>query len=65
VGDHTDMSVSANYFAGGGLQNAEVKWNVTSRPANYTPPNRDDFSFGKWIPWWTNESDEGETNEEH
>jgi uncharacterized protein YfaS (alpha-2-macroglobulin family) len=64
VGDHSDMSVSANYFAGGGLQNAEVKWNVTSRPANYTPPNRDDYTFGKWIPWWTGESDEGETNED-
>lgn len=64
VGDHSDMSVSANYFAGGGLQNAEVKWNVTSRPTNYTPPNRDDYTFGKWIPWWTGESDEGETNEE-
>ena len=65
VGDHSDISVSANYFAGGGLQNAEVKWNVSSRPANYTPPNRDDYTFGTWIPWWTGESDEGETNEEH
>jgi uncharacterized protein YfaS (alpha-2-macroglobulin family) len=64
VGDHANMSVSANYFAGGGLQNAEVKWNVTSRPTNYTPPNRDDYTFGKWFPWWTVESEDGETNEE-
>ena len=64
VGGHANMSVSANYFAGGGLQNAEVKWNVTSRPTNYTPPNRDDYTFGKWIPWWTGEREDGETNED-
>jgi hypothetical protein len=21
-------------------------------PARFTPPNRDDFTFGKWVPWW-------------
>ena len=21
-------------------------------PTNYTPPNRDDFTFGTWVPWW-------------
>ncbi len=30
VGDYAKVSVAANYFAGGGLQNAEVKWNVSN-----------------------------------
>lgn len=46
------VSINANYYAGGGLANAEVNWNVTATPTNYTPPTRDDFTFGKWIPWW-------------
>ena len=52
VGDHADASVTANYYAGGGLANAEVTWRVTSTPGTFTPPNRGDFTFGKWIPWW-------------
>jgi uncharacterized protein YfaS (alpha-2-macroglobulin family) len=47
-----DVSVSANYFSGGGLGNTEVKWSVRATPMNYSPPNRGDFTFGKWIPWW-------------
>ncbi len=46
------VSVEAKYFAGGGLANAETNWTVTSTPTNYTPPNRGDFTFGKWFPWW-------------
>jgi len=64
VGDHADVSVAANYFAGGGLQNAEVKWEVRSRPTNFTPPNRDDYTFGKWTPWWGNFSDRSDDNNE-
>src|SRR5712692_4303322 len=64
VGDHAEVSVAANYFAGGGLQNTEVKWQVRSEPTNFTPPNRDDYTFGKWIPWWTTERDYEGPNEE-
>ena len=46
------VSVNASYYAGGGLANADANWTVTSTPTNYTPPNRSDFTFGKWIPWW-------------
>ena len=63
VGDHANVSVAANYFAGGGLQNAEVRWQVRSTPTNFTPPNRDDYTFGKWIPWW--ESDSSDSNQNH
>ncbi|HYG82790.1 MAG TPA: DUF6049 family protein, partial [Pyrinomonadaceae bacterium] len=47
-----ETTVSASYYAGGGLPNAEVSWSVTSQPTVYTPPNRQDFTFGEWVPWW-------------
>ncbi|HEX6124590.1 MAG TPA: alpha-2-macroglobulin family protein [Pyrinomonadaceae bacterium] len=52
VGGRADLSVEAKYYAGGGLANAETNWTVTATPTNYTPPNRDDFTFGTWVPWW-------------
>src|SRR5262249_3254960 len=52
VGGHADLTATANYYAGGPLPNAEVEWLVSSFPTNYTPPNRDDFTFGRWLPWW-------------
>jgi alpha-2-macroglobulin len=64
VGGHADASVTAAYFAGGGLPNTEVHWSVTSTPANYTPPNRGDYSFGKWIPWWIASNSDGESRTE-
>ena len=64
VGDHAEISVAANYFAGGPLPDAEVKWQVESKPTNFTPPNRGDFTFGKWIPWWDSSSDGDEENTE-
>ncbi|HXG94319.1 MAG TPA: DUF6049 family protein [Blastocatellia bacterium] len=52
VGASATATVSASYYAGGGLQNAPVSWRVMTSQARFTPPNRDDFIFGKWIPWW-------------
>jgi alpha-2-macroglobulin len=52
VGASATATVSASYYAGGGLANTEVDWRVTSSPARFTPPNRDDYIFGKWVPWW-------------
>lgn len=46
------LTAAANYYAGGALSNAETQWNVTAMPTNYTPPNRGDFIFGQWTPWW-------------
>ncbi|MGH9937627.1 MAG: MG2 domain-containing protein, partial [Blastocatellia bacterium] len=52
VRDHATLTVAANYYAGGGLADSEVQWFVTATPTNFTPPNRGDFTFGKWTPWW-------------
>src|SRR5262245_50520287 len=52
VRDHATLTVAANYYTGGGLADSEVKWYVNATPASYTPPNRGDFTFGKWTPWW-------------
>lgn len=46
------VTAAANYYAGGALSNAETAWSVTATPTNYTPPNRGDFNFGTWTPWW-------------
>ena len=52
VGGRAALSVEAKYYAGGGLANAQTNWTVTATPTTYTPPNRDDFTFGTWVPWW-------------
>jgi alpha-2-macroglobulin len=52
VGGNALVSVEAKYYAGGGLANAETNWTVTATATSYTPPNRDDFTFGTWEPWW-------------
>ncbi|HQY67358.1 MAG TPA: alpha-2-macroglobulin family protein [Pyrinomonadaceae bacterium] len=52
VGGSALMSVEAKYYAGGGLANADANWTVTASPTSYTPPNRGDFTFGTWVPWW-------------
>ncbi|MCM3869438.1 MAG: Ig-like domain-containing protein, partial [Pyrinomonadaceae bacterium] len=57
VGSAAEVYVNANYYAGGGLPNAAVSWRVTSTPSHFTPPNRSDFTFGKWVPWWIERSD--------
>ncbi|MCX5746092.1 MAG: MG2 domain-containing protein [Proteobacteria bacterium] len=52
VGQGGDVTVSAKYYAGGGLPGAPVVWNATATSTSFTPPNRDDYSFGTWSPWW-------------
>jgi uncharacterized protein YfaS (alpha-2-macroglobulin family) len=53
VGGEAVVAVSASYFAGGPLPNADVTWHVTSAPGSYAPPDWPDFVFGQWTPWWT------------
>ena len=45
-------TVEANYYAGGGLPNAEVRWDVTASASSFTPPNQHAYVFGSWTPWW-------------
>ena len=52
VGGGGDVTVDAKYFAGGPLPSAPAQWTVTANPTSYTPPNRDDYTFGAWTPWW-------------
>jgi len=52
IGGGGDITVDAKYFAGGVLPGAPVDWYVTASQTSYTPPNRDDFVFGSWEPWW-------------
>jgi len=52
VGGNAAATVSAAYYSGGALANTPVTWGVSTSPAHFTPPNRGDFTFGKWIPWW-------------
>ena len=56
------VSINANYYAGGGLANAEANWTVTASPTNYTPPNQSDYTFGKWVPWWRSYGGENSYN---
>jgi uncharacterized protein YfaS (alpha-2-macroglobulin family) len=52
--------VAASYYAGGGLAGADVSWRVAASRGSFTPPNRDDFTFGEWTPWWDLGTDAGE-----
>jgi alpha-2-macroglobulin len=53
VGTSGDVTVNAKYYAGGPLGGAPVSWYLTANQTNFTPPNRDDYVFGEWTPWWS------------
>ena len=58
VGGDATATVSAKYYAGGGLSGADVKWTARAKPAAFRPPGHDDFSFGRFRPFWTSEYDD-------
>jgi uncharacterized protein YfaS (alpha-2-macroglobulin family) len=64
VGSAASVTVAASYYSGGALATTDVEWTVTSTPTNYTPPNRDDYTFGKFIAWWRSEEDSDATKEQ-
>lgn len=64
VGSSATVTMTAAYYAGGGLADTEVNWDVLATQTNYTPPNRDDYTFGKFFPWWLDDRDEGGTKEQ-
>jgi uncharacterized protein YfaS (alpha-2-macroglobulin family) len=52
LGGHAVIDVEAKYFAGGGLAAADTTWRLYAEAGSYTPPGRDEFTFGLWVPWW-------------
>lgn len=52
LGGKAIVEVSAAYFSGGGLPGAETTWRVWVEDGSFTPPERSDWSFGSWTPWW-------------
>ncbi len=62
LGDRADLTLSANYFSGGGLPGAEVNWNVNASPGYFSPPGLWEWSFGdSSMRWWFFEDDENST----
>lgn len=61
AGDDVVATVTASYYAGGGLPDAPVTWTVEQRSTSFTPPNRGDYHFGPaprwWWPWFDREEE--------
>ncbi|MDR2013501.1 MAG: Ig-like domain-containing protein [Rhodanobacter sp.] len=50
---HAIATISASYYAGGGLASAPVNWSVKRTSVSFTPPNRSDYHFGPEPRlWW-------------
>lgn len=64
VGDFATVTTTAAYYTGGGLSGTDIDWTVLSRATNYTPPNREDYTFGQFLPWWRYHHNYGETREQ-
>ncbi|MBX9723701.1 MAG: hypothetical protein K2X81_20010, partial [Candidatus Obscuribacterales bacterium] len=47
LGESTDITASAKYFAGGALPDAPVHWTVTCSEGSFSPPGFDEFNFGR------------------
>ena len=62
VGGNARVMASAKYFAGGGLADSTVSWQVEAKASRYSPPNRDDYSFGTWVAWWRQWSESSDSN---
>jgi len=46
VGGETTVMLEAAYYAGGALSGTPVDWQIGCSETSFTPPNRNDFSFG-------------------
>ena len=46
VGGFAVATVTASYYAGGGLPSAPVNWSITRKTTSFTPPNRSAYHFG-------------------
>lgn len=66
VGTGAELTLQANYFAGGGLPAADVKWNVRATPGRFVPPGLDQYDFGieddwGWRWWYQPTRDDART----
>lgn len=52
LGERFLATVTASYFAGGGLASAPAQWEARASGGSYSPPNHEGWSFGPWTPWW-------------
>jgi uncharacterized protein YfaS (alpha-2-macroglobulin family) len=52
VGGVATVTATAAYYAGGALPGSPLSWRVEATRATFIPPNRDDWTFGDWVPWW-------------
>jgi len=52
IGETGDVTISAKYFTGAALPGADATWSLYASEASFSPPNRDDYVFGAWKPWW-------------
>lgn len=52
LGEEAIVDAEAAYYAGGGLPGAPITWTVRAEEGAFVPPNRDDYHFGPWRPWW-------------
>ena len=52
VGESGDITASGRYFTGAPLPGAKVNWSASATPTSFSPPNRSDYTFGTWTPWW-------------
>jgi uncharacterized protein YfaS (alpha-2-macroglobulin family) len=53
IGGSAEVSVTASYFAGGGLPNAATTWVVKTSEGYFSPPNHGEFTFVGWRPVWS------------
>lgn len=67
VGGHAIATVTASYYAGGGLPNAPANWTITRSTTSFTPPRRSEFHFGpepKTFSWFFGPGKDDDTKTE-
>lgn len=54
LGQKTNLTATARYYAGGPLTNAPIDWSIRSEKGHYSPPGWSEFTFGEepsLFPW--------------
>ncbi|MEJ7650119.1 MAG: alpha-2-macroglobulin family protein [Nakamurella sp.] len=56
LGEAVDIDADATYYAGGGVGDAPVQWQVRTATASYAPPGWSGYTYGRWQPWWQSDA---------